>query len=87
MGASSGRPSSRYAPATSFSVPRSARFSPECGLGRPFLVQCGHFLVSVNTSLSLNRAGRCKGTWYTLVQMPWRSGSPHEVFYSPRSRV
>src|SRR5260221_3508142 len=36
--------------------------------------------ASVRSSRLPYLMGRCKGTSASLVQMPWRSGSPHGVF-------
>ena len=40
--------------------------------------------ASVKSSFPAYFAGRCRGIWYSLVQRPCRSGSPHEVLDAGR---
>src|SRR5437773_11997668 len=69
-----------YARATSFSVPVWSRAS------RPGSFDwatsfCSAAATSslVRNSLVPNSFGRSSGVTYGLLQIPWRSGSPHEV--------
>src|SRR2546427_673526 len=70
-----------YAPPTATPLPRGPRRAAVAFQLRipATCLSSAALSSSVKNSLLAYRAGRCKGIWYSLFQMPCRSGSPHGV--------